>query len=71
MLFVLIEQMHEVELKELYCEDNPLLEKRPVHAIQEEDILTLKVTNLPSKPFKMFLNLFLFQISKSFELKQF
>ncbi|KAJ6663943.1 hypothetical protein lerEdw1_008897 [Lerista edwardsae] len=34
--------MDELELKELYCEDNPLLEKRPVYAIQEEDILTLK-----------------------------
>lgn len=34
--------MDELKLKELYCEDNPLLEKHPVFAIQEEDILTLK-----------------------------
>ncbi|XP_067323117.1 leucine-rich repeat-containing protein 69 [Anolis sagrei] len=34
--------MENLELEELYCEDNPLLEKNPVSAIQEEDILTLK-----------------------------
>ncbi|XP_025023572.1 leucine-rich repeat-containing protein 69 [Python bivittatus] len=31
-----------LQLEELYCEDNPLLQKNPVSAIQEDDILTLK-----------------------------
>ncbi|XP_053251653.1 leucine-rich repeat-containing protein 69 [Podarcis raffonei] len=34
--------MEDLELEELYCESNPLLQKHPVSAIQEEDILTLK-----------------------------
>ncbi|XP_063156046.1 leucine-rich repeat-containing protein 69 [Candoia aspera] len=34
--------MGYLQLEELYCEDNPLLQKNPVSAIQEEDILTLK-----------------------------
>ncbi|XP_053102042.1 leucine-rich repeat-containing protein 69 isoform X2 [Hemicordylus capensis] len=34
--------MDDLTLEELYCEDNPLLEKYPVHAIQEKDVLTLK-----------------------------
>lgn len=37
--------MGYLQLEELYCEDNPLLQKNPVSAIQEEDILTLKVIN--------------------------
>ncbi|XP_070605315.1 leucine-rich repeat-containing protein 69 [Erythrolamprus reginae] len=34
--------MGYLQLEEFYCEDNPLLQKKPVSAIQEEDILTLK-----------------------------
>ncbi|KAE8599224.1 hypothetical protein XENTR_v10017106 [Xenopus tropicalis] len=34
--------MHKVPLTELYCEENPLLEKLPVFASQQEEILTLK-----------------------------
>ncbi|KAG8133773.1 hypothetical protein E2320_011519, partial [Naja naja] len=34
--------MGYLQLEELYCENNPLLQKNPVSAIQEEDILTLK-----------------------------
>ncbi|OCT76978.1 hypothetical protein XELAEV_180321811mg, partial [Xenopus laevis] len=34
--------MHRVPLTELYCEENPLLEKQPVFARQQEEILTLK-----------------------------
>ncbi|XP_077208054.1 leucine-rich repeat-containing protein 69 isoform X1 [Paroedura picta] len=34
--------MQDLDLVELYCEGNPLLQKIPVSAIQEEDILTLK-----------------------------
>ncbi|XP_061463250.1 leucine-rich repeat-containing protein 69 isoform X2 [Rhineura floridana] len=34
--------MEDLELEELYCENNPLLQKHPVSAVQEEDILTLK-----------------------------
>ncbi|XP_019383458.1 PREDICTED: leucine-rich repeat-containing protein 69 isoform X2 [Gavialis gangeticus] len=36
-----MEDLLLMELKELYCEDNPLLQKQPVCAIQEEDILSL------------------------------
>lgn len=39
--------MADLQLEELYCEDNPLLQKHPVHAVQEEDILTLKVRYKP------------------------
>ncbi|XP_075067501.1 leucine-rich repeat-containing protein 69 isoform X1 [Mixophyes fleayi] len=35
-------RMHEVPLQELYCEENPLLQKQPVSAIQDEEILSLK-----------------------------
>ncbi|KAM4689670.1 leucine-rich repeat-containing protein 69 [Discoglossus pictus] len=31
-----------VPLKELYCEENPLLQKEPISAVQEEDVLSLK-----------------------------
>ncbi|XP_072267035.1 leucine-rich repeat-containing protein 69 [Pyxicephalus adspersus] len=34
--------MHEVPLQELYCEENPLLKKEPVIAIQDREILSLK-----------------------------
>nr|XP_056710869.1 leucine-rich repeat-containing protein 69 [Euleptes europaea] len=34
--------IQNLELVELYCEGNPLLQKHPVNAIQEEDVLTLK-----------------------------
>ncbi|XP_048364444.1 leucine-rich repeat-containing protein 69 isoform X1 [Sphaerodactylus townsendi] len=36
--------MQDLELVELYCEGNPLLQRHPVSAIQEEEVLTLKVT---------------------------
>ncbi|XP_077126942.1 leucine-rich repeat-containing protein 69 isoform X2 [Ranitomeya variabilis] len=35
-------EMHEIPLQELYCEENPLLVKAPVSAIQDEEILSLK-----------------------------
>ncbi|XP_073406607.1 leucine-rich repeat-containing protein 69 isoform X1 [Dendrobates tinctorius] len=35
-------RMHEIPLQELYCEENPLLVKAPVSAIQDEEILSLK-----------------------------
>ncbi|XP_044279705.1 leucine-rich repeat-containing protein 69 [Varanus komodoensis] len=35
-------EIEELELEELYCEGNPLFQKNPVSAVQEEDILTLK-----------------------------
>nr|XP_018667143.1 leucine-rich repeat-containing protein 69 isoform X3 [Ciona intestinalis] len=35
-------EMHNIPLKELYCEANPLLEEVPVHSVQEEEILSLK-----------------------------
>ncbi|XP_069587700.1 leucine-rich repeat-containing protein 69 isoform X2 [Ranitomeya imitator] len=35
-------EMHEVPLQELYCEENPLLVKAPVSALQDEEILSLK-----------------------------
>ncbi|XP_053323251.1 leucine-rich repeat-containing protein 69 [Spea bombifrons] len=34
--------MHEVPLQELYCEENPLLQKEPLPAVQDEEILSLK-----------------------------
>ncbi|XP_048364445.1 leucine-rich repeat-containing protein 69 isoform X2 [Sphaerodactylus townsendi] len=34
--------MQDLELVELYCEGNPLLQRHPVSAIQEEEVLTLK-----------------------------
>ncbi|KAM4704945.1 leucine-rich repeat-containing protein 69 [Rhinophrynus dorsalis] len=34
--------MHTVPLTELYCEENPLLQKNPVSAIQQEETLSLK-----------------------------
>ncbi|XP_056378319.1 leucine-rich repeat-containing protein 69 isoform X2 [Hyla sarda] len=35
-------RMHEVPIQELYCEENPLLRKEPVSAIQDEEMLSLK-----------------------------
>ncbi|XP_069813464.1 leucine-rich repeat-containing protein 69 [Dendropsophus ebraccatus] len=35
-------RMHEISLQELYCEENPLLLKEPVSAVQDEEILSLK-----------------------------
>ncbi|XP_066434523.1 leucine-rich repeat-containing protein 69 [Eleutherodactylus coqui] len=35
-------RMHETPLQELYCEENPLLLKEPVSAIQDEEVLSLK-----------------------------
>ncbi|XP_075682112.1 leucine-rich repeat-containing protein 69 isoform X2 [Rhinoderma darwinii] len=35
-------RMHEMPLLELYCEENPLLQREPVSAIQDEEILSLK-----------------------------
>ncbi|KAM5157780.1 leucine-rich repeat-containing protein 69 [Mantella aurantiaca] len=35
-------RMHEVPLQELHCEENPLLRREPVSAIQDEEILPLK-----------------------------
>ncbi|XP_019342062.1 leucine-rich repeat-containing protein 69 isoform X3 [Alligator mississippiensis] len=39
----LMEDLLLMGLKELYCEDNPLLQKQPVCAIQEEEMLSLTV----------------------------
>ena len=39
-------QTHNMPLRELYCEANPLLEEVPVHSVQEEEVLSLKVTSL-------------------------
>ena len=36
-------QMDSLPLKEMYCEQNPLLEYKPVHSVQEEEVLSLKV----------------------------
>ncbi|XP_041455621.1 leucine-rich repeat-containing protein 69-like isoform X1 [Lytechinus variegatus] len=35
-------ELHKLPLKELYCEENPLLDKIPVQSIQEDEVLTLK-----------------------------
>ncbi|PIO03732.1 hypothetical protein AB205_0037650 [Aquarana catesbeiana] len=35
-------RLNEVPLQELYCEENPLLKREPVTAIQDEEILSLK-----------------------------
>ncbi|KAM9307559.1 leucine-rich repeat-containing protein 69 [Gastrophryne carolinensis] len=34
--------IHEIPLQELYCEENPLLKREPVSAIQDEELLSLK-----------------------------
>ncbi|XP_028920051.1 leucine-rich repeat-containing protein 69 isoform X3 [Ornithorhynchus anatinus] len=34
--------MQELQLQELYCEENPLLQKRPLYATQIEEVWTLK-----------------------------
>ena len=36
-------QFAGLPLKELYCEENPLLHHVPVHSVQEEEVLSLKV----------------------------
>ncbi|XP_064641390.1 leucine-rich repeat-containing protein 69-like isoform X1 [Lineus longissimus] len=35
-------ELASLPLKELYCEENPLLDNIPVHSIQEEEVLSLK-----------------------------
>ncbi|XP_041375785.1 leucine-rich repeat-containing protein 69-like [Gigantopelta aegis] len=35
-------EMDTLSLKEMYCEQNPLLEYKPVHSVQEEEVLSLK-----------------------------
>ncbi|XP_072024227.1 uncharacterized protein [Amphiura filiformis] len=35
-------ELHKLPLRELYCEENPLLDKIPVQSVQEEEVLTLK-----------------------------
>ena len=36
-------QLANLPLKELYCEENNLLQHIPVHSQQEDEVLTLKV----------------------------
>ncbi|KAH3772035.1 hypothetical protein DPMN_173366 [Dreissena polymorpha] len=40
-------QLHNMPLKELFCEENPLLQHIPVHSVQEEEVLSLKVSCIP------------------------
>ena len=40
--FVNYFQFSVLPLKELYCEENPLLQHVPVHSVQEEEVLSLK-----------------------------
>ena len=47
-------QFAGLPLKELYCEENPLLHHVPVHSVQEEEVLSLKVREIS------ILNLFFF-----------
>ncbi|PIK48392.1 hypothetical protein BSL78_14752 [Apostichopus japonicus] len=35
-------ELHKMPLKELYCEENPLLDQLPVQSVQEDEVLTLK-----------------------------
>ena len=35
-------KFHTLQLMKFYCEHNPLLERAPIHSIQENEILTLK-----------------------------
>ncbi|XP_005101046.1 leucine-rich repeat-containing protein 69 isoform X2 [Aplysia californica] len=35
-------ELSSLPLKELYCEENPLLQNMPVHSVQEEEVLSLK-----------------------------
>ncbi|XP_059154431.1 leucine-rich repeat-containing protein 69-like [Physella acuta] len=35
-------ELSSLPLKELYCEENPLLNNIPVHSVQEEEVLSLK-----------------------------
>ncbi len=39
-------QFAALPLKELYFEGNPILEHMPVHSVQEEEVLSLKVMTL-------------------------
>lgn len=41
-LFLFLQLAH-LPLKELYCEENNLLQHIPVHSQQEDEVLTLKV----------------------------
>ena len=38
-------QLSSLPLIELHCEENPLLQHLPVHSLQEEEVLALKVWN--------------------------
>lgn len=40
-------QLAHLPLKELYCEENNLLQHIPVHSQQEDEVLTLKVSRPP------------------------
>jgi hypothetical protein len=45
MMFVF--QLHNIPLKDMFCEENPLLQHLPVHSVQEEEVLSLKVSIFP------------------------
>ncbi|XP_061162754.1 leucine-rich repeat-containing protein 69-like [Saccostrea echinata] len=38
-------ELSALPLKEMYCEENPLLQHIPVHSVQEEEVLSLKEIN--------------------------
>ena len=42
-MFLVLFQLNNLPLKEMYCEENPLLQHIPVHSVQEEEVLSLKV----------------------------
>ena len=46
-IYLCIFQLASLPLKELYCEANPLLQHIPVHSVQEEEVLSLKVLFIP------------------------
>ncbi|XP_033126077.1 leucine-rich repeat-containing protein 69-like isoform X1 [Anneissia japonica] len=35
-------ELHKLPLQELYCEENPLIDRLPIQSVQEEEVLTLK-----------------------------
>lgn len=35
-------ELHNIPLKDMFCEENPLLQHIPVHSVQEEEVLSLK-----------------------------